>query len=155
MSMIGSFGICAKNKYDELRNLIQIGKCVEIENLIKEIYVEVESSAAKLENRKCSGEVFIALFCYLESVRKVNVRCDFGCLGEKWRDTTGDFDIIVFCEKEQILSLEGNIDFAELSQFINDFYQIDYGNTGQMACSVLFNNLKRVGKDKVLIWHLF
>lgn len=155
MSMIGDFGVCPKSKYDEVRNLIQKGKFVEIENLIKEIYSEVESSVTKLENGKCSGEVFIALFHYLKTAYEVNVRCGLDCFEEKWTDLTGDFDIIVFYEKEQILSLEDTIDFNELAQFINDFYQIDYGNAGQIACSVLFNNLKGVGADNILIWHLF
>lgn len=155
MSMIGNFGVCPKNKYDELRNLLQEDNFTKIENLIQEIYSEVESSATKLENEKCSGEVFIALFHYLETTYEVNIRCDLDYLGEKWRDTTGDFDIIAFYEKEQILSLEDTIDFDGLAQFINDFYQIDYGNSGQIACSVLFNNLKNIGDDNILIWHLF
>lgn len=155
MSMIGDFGVCPKSKYDELRNLIQKDNFEEIENQIKEMYSEVESSATKLENGKCSGEVFIALFHYLETAYEVNVRYDLDCFEEEWRRATGDFDIIVFNEKEHILSLEDVIDFNELAQFINDFYQIDYGNAGQIACSVLFNNLKNVGADNILIWHLF
>ena len=155
MSMIGNFGVCPKSKYDELRNWIQKGKWEETESLIKEIDSEVESSATTLENGKCSGEVFIALFHYLKTAYEINVWKDLDSLGEKWRDTTGDFDVIVFCEKEEILSLEGQIDFNELSQFINDFYQMDYENTGQIACSVLFTNLKNTEEDTVLIWHLF
>lgn len=155
MSMIGSFGVCPKGKYDELRNLMQEDKFMEIDHLIKEIYSEVEGSTTKLENGKCSGEVFIALFHYLETAYEVNVRCDSGCFEEKWRDATGDFDIIVFCGKEQILLLENTIDYNNLAQFINDFYQNDFGNAGQIACNVLFNNLKSVGKENVLIWRLF
>lgn len=155
MSMIGEFGVCPKDSYQELKNFIENGKCVKTETLIKKIYTEVENSAAKLENGKCSGEVFIALFHYLKTAYGVDVRRDLGCFGEKWRDATGDFDIIVFFEKDQILSLENAVDFNELAQFINDFYQMDYGDTGQIACSVLFNNLKYAGEDTVLIWHLF
>lgn len=155
MSMIGDFGVCRKQKWDEVRDLIQKGNFAEAENGIKDIYSEVERSAEKLDNGKCSGEVFIALFDFFETVFEVNVRDDPDCFGEKWRDATGDLDIIVFCEKEQILSLEDTVDVNELTQFINDFYQMDYGNAGQIACNVLFNNLKSVGEDNVLIWHLF
>lgn len=155
MSMIGDFGVCPKSKYDALKNLIQEGKFGETENLIKEIYSEVESSALKLENGKCSGEVFIALFHYLDTAYEVNVRCDLECLAEKWRDATGDYDIVVFYGKEQMLSLEDKIDLTALAQFINDFFEADYGNAGQIACNVLFNNLKSVGADNILIWRLF
>lgn len=153
MSMTGNFGVSAKSSYDELENLIKNSKFAE--DLIKEIYNEVENSAAELENGKCSGEVFIALFHYLKTVCGIDVRCNSKVLGEKWRDTTGDFDIIAFCEKEKILSLEDTMDYGELSQFINDFFQINYGNAGQIAFGVLINNLKKTGTDHILIWHLF
>ena len=56
MSMIGVFGICSKSNYNERADLINNGKSVQTEDLIKEIYSELENSAAKLENDKCSGE---------------------------------------------------------------------------------------------------
>lgn len=155
MSMIGDFGVCSKSNYDELENLIKNGRFVEAEDLIKEIYNEVENSAADLENGKCSGEVFIALFHYLKTACGIDVRCNSEGFGEKWRDTTGDFDVIAFYEKEKVLLLEDKIDYGQLSQFINDFFQIDYGNAGQIACGVLFNNLKSMGTDNILIWHLY
>lgn len=155
MAMIGNFGLCSKSNYDELGNWMKNAKFTEAEDLIKKIYNEVENSAAKLENDKCSGEVFIALFHYLKTACGVDVRCNSEYFGEKWRDTTGDFDVVAFYEKEQVLLLEDTIDYDELSQFMNDFFQIDYGNAGQIACSVLFNNLKNTGTDSVLIWHLF
>ena len=76
-------------------------------------------------------------------------------VGEKWRDVTGDFDIIVFQEKERILALEDTIDCDVLLQFINDFFQIDYGNAGQIAWNVLLNNLKSTEAEDILILHLF
>lgn len=155
MSMTGNFGVCAKSTYDELENLIKNGKFTEAEDLIKEIYNEVEISTAELENGKCSGEVFIALFHYFKTACGIDVRCNPKVLGEKWRDTTGDFDVIAFYEKEKILSSEDTMDYGELSKFINDFFQIDYGNAGQIAFGVLINNLKNTGTDHVLIWHLF
>lgn len=155
MSMIGIFGTCSKSNYDELAGLIKSGKSTQTEDLIKTIYGEVKNSAAKLENDKCSGEVFIALFHYLKTACGVDVRCDIEEIGEKWRETTGDFDIIVFHEKEQILALEDTIDYDALLQFINEFFQIDYGNAGQIAWEVLLNNLKSTGRENILIWHLF
>lgn len=74
MSMIGVFGICSKSNYSELADLINNRKSIQTEDLIKEIYSEVENSAAKLENDKCSGEVFIALFHYLKTACGVDVR---------------------------------------------------------------------------------
>ena len=155
MSMIGVFGICSKSNYSELADLINNRKSIQTEDLIKEIYSEVENSAAKLENDKCSGEVFIALFHYLKTACGVDVRCGMEGFGEEWRNVTGDFDIIVFHEKEKVLALEDTIDYDGLLQFINDFFQIDYGNAGQIAWDVLLNNLKSIGTENILIWHLF
>ncbi|WP_300784454.1 hypothetical protein [uncultured Acetatifactor sp.] len=154
MSMIGVFGICSKSNYSELADLINNGKSAQTEAMIKEIYNEVENSVAKLENDKCSGEVFLALFDYLETVCGVDVRCGMEGFGEEWRNATGDFDIIVFREKEGVLALEDRMDYDGLSRFINDFFQMDYGNTGQIAWEVLLNNLKSTGAENVLIWHL-
>ena len=122
MSMIGVFGICSKSNYNERADLINNGKSVQTEDLIKEIYSELENSAAKLENDKCSGEVYIALFHYLKTVCGVDVRCGMEGFGEEWRNVTGDFDIIVFHEKERVLALEDTIDYDGLLQFINDFF---------------------------------
>jgi hypothetical protein len=153
--MIGVFGICSKSNYNERADLINNGKSVQTEDLIKEIYSELENSAAKLENDKCSGEVYIALFHYLKTVCGVDVRCGMEGFGEEWRNVTGDFDIIVFHEKERVLALEDTIDYDGLLQFINDFFQIDYGNAGQIAWDTLLNNLKSTGAENILIWHLF
>ena len=135
--------------------MINNGKSVQTEDLIKEIYSELENSAAKLENDKCSGEVYIALFHYLKTVCGVDIRCGMEGFGEEWRNVTGDFDIIVFHEKERVLALEDTIDYDGLLQFINDFFQIDYGNAGQIAWDTLLNNLKSTGAENILIWHLF
>ena len=155
MSMIGVFGICSKSNYNERADLINNGKSVQTEDLIKEIYSELENSAAKLENDKCSGEVYIALFHYLKTVCGVDIRCGMEGFGEEWRNVTGDFDIIVFHEKERVLAMEDTIDDDGLLQFINDFFQIDYGNAGQIAWDTLLNNLKSTGAENILIWHLF
>lgn len=154
MSMIGVFGICSKSNYDELTDLIKNGESAKTEDLIKELYSEVENSAAKLENGKCSGEVFIALFHYLKTACDVDVRYGTEEVREKWRDITGDFDIIVFHKKEQVLALKDTMDGDELLQFINDFFQTDYGNAGQIAWETLLDNLKRTGTESILIWHL-
>ena len=157
MSMIGDFGLCSQNNYDNMVKLINSAQFAEAENLIKEIHSEVEKSAKKLENDKCSGEVFIALFQYFKEIQGVDVRENIPSegIGESWRETTGDFDIVAFYEKSQLLSLENTLDYHEISQFVTDFFETDYKNTGQIACEILFNNLKKAGTDDVLIWHLY
>lgn len=155
MSIIGTFGICSKSNYNELTDLIKSGESTKTEELIKEIYSEVKNSAVKLENDKCSGEVFSALFHYLQTAYGVDVRSGIEGIGEKWRDVTGDFDVIVFHEKERILALEDTFDYDGLFQFVNDFFQIDYGNAGQIAWDVLLNNLKSTEAENILIFHLF
>ena len=155
MSVLGIFGTCSQSNYNELVELIKSGESAKTEELIKKIYGEVEISAVKLENDKCSGEVFSALCYYLDTVYGVDVRCGMESVGEKWRDITGDFDVIVFREKERILALEDTIDYDMLLEFMNDFFQIDYGNAGQIAWNVLLNNLKNTGTDNMLILHVF
>ena len=139
MSMIGVFGICSKSNYNERADLINNGKSVQTEDLIKEIYSELENSAAKLENDKCSGEVYIALFHYLKTVCGVDIRCGMEGFGEEWRNVTGDFDIIVFHEKERVLALEDTIDYDGLLQFINDFSRLIMGMLDRLLgipCSI-------------------
>lgn len=155
MSVIGIFGTCSQSNYNKMADLIKGGEFTKTEELVKEIYSEVETSAAKLENDRCSGEVFIALFHYLKTVYGVDVRCGIESVGQKWRDITGDFDIIAFCDKERILALEDSMDYDGLMQFINDLFQVDYGNAGQIAWNVLLDNLKSTGADNILIFHLF
>lgn len=156
MSMIGSFGICAKNNYRMLEELIKNENLVEAETLIKEIYHELKDSEGRLEN-PCSGEVFIALFDYFKTVLGVDVRSTIAPKGieENWREITGDFDIIVLYHKEQLLSLEDVTDYSKISQYINDFFQSDYGKIGQIAYTALLNNLRKVDEEHILIWHLY
>ena len=76
-------------------------------------------------------------------------------MAEKWREITDDFDIIVLCNKEQLLSLEDIIDYNKISQYINDFFQSDYGKIGQTAYTALLNNLRKIDDAHILIWHLY
>lgn len=82
MSMLGTFGICPKGRYDALADLVQSGNPGEAESLIREIYNELENSAEKLENGGCSGEIFIALFHYFKAMLGMNVRSGAERLGE-------------------------------------------------------------------------
>ncbi len=155
MSIIGSFGICPKNNYRMLVELIKNNNLTEAEVLIKKIYHELKDSEEKLEN-PCSGEVFIALFDYFKTALGVDVRDNITTdMAEKWREITDDFDIIVLCNKEQLLSLEDIIDYNKISQYINDFFQSDYGKIGQTAYTALLNNLRKIDDAHILIWHLY
>lgn len=155
MSIIGSFGICPKNNYRMLVELIKNNNLTEAEVLIKKIYHELKDSEEKLEN-PCSGEVFIALFDYFKTALGVDVRDNITTdTAEKWREITDDFDIIVLCNKEQLLSLEDIIDYNKISQYINDFFQSDYGKIGQTAYTALLNNLRKIDDAHILIWHLY
>ena len=155
MSMIGTFGICPKGRYDALADLVQNGDSGEAENLIREIYSELENSAERLENDRCSGEIFLALFHYFETMLGVNVRSGTERLGELWREATGDFDVVVFREKDALLSVADAVDHDALSHFSSDFFQMDCGDAPQTACDGLLDNLRGLGADEVLIWHLY
>ncbi len=157
MSMIGNFGICPKSNYNHLVNLLEKNPSPETDAFIEEIYSILQESEGNLENDKCSGEVFLALFDYLKTAHGIDVHNNIVAesFGEKWRAATEDYDIVVFNEKDPILSLENAINYNELAEYINDFYQTDYNNAGQTACSVLFRNLKSAKEDEVLIWHLY
>ena len=155
MSIIGSFGKKKKNNYRMLVELIKNNNLTEAEVLIKKIYHELKDSEEKLEN-PCSGEVFIALFDYFKTALGVDVRDNITTdMAEKWREITDDFDIIVLCNKEQLLSLEDIIDYNKISQYINDFFQSDYGKIGQTAYTALLNNLRKIDDAHILIWHLY
>ena len=154
MSMIGTFGICPKDKYDALMRLIQHDGPDKAENLIKEIYRELEEPAEKLKHGQCSGEIFSALFHYVELTLGIDVRSGLERFGEIWRETTGDFDVVVFYGAEPLLPLADAVDFDGLSQFVNDFFQADCGEAPQAACGALLNNLKSLSADEILIWHL-
>ena len=61
MSVLGIFGTCSQSNYNELVELIKSGESAKTEELIKKIYGEVENSAVKLENDKCSGEYVLCV----------------------------------------------------------------------------------------------
>ena len=138
-----------------LARLVQNGTPAEAEDLIKDICHELENSAEKLENGVCSGEIYLALFQYFETELGVDVRNGTERFGEIWREATGDFDVIVFHEAAPLLSLADTVDYDGLSQFAGDFFQIDCGDAAQAACDALLNNLRSLGADEILIWHLF
>lgn len=153
--MIGMFGVCPQSHYNKLTDMLENKNFAGTEKLMQEIYSEVEASAEKLANDQCSGEVFTALFCYLKTTYGIDLRRGREAFREKWTAVTGDWDAVVFHEKERLSALEDMMDFGELQQFINDFYQADYGDSGQTAWNVLLGNLKRTGPEQVLIWHMF
>ena len=130
MSMVGSFGFAKKSSYDILQTSITTECFDTAKNTIEMICSEMQDSSLEMELTTCSGEVFIALFHYFKINHGVDVRNqeDFDKLGEIWRETTGDFDIIPFTEKEreQLLSLSGTINFDKVMQFVDDFFQADY-----------------------------
>jgi len=156
--MIGSFGLCKKSSYDILQTSITIDDFDTEKSSIEMICSELEASSSEKEFATCSGEVFIALFHYFETNFGISVRKkeNFNKLGEIWREATGDFDMIPFTEKEQaqFLSLSGTINFDEVVQFVNDFFQADFGEAGKAACNNFFKNLKRQQPGQVLIWRL-
>lgn len=156
MSIIGSFGICPKDKYKMLVNLVKNNKLDETEDLIMEIHNELENSYEKLENNLCSGEIFIALFDYFKTAFGVDILSNTApAIREKWREITGDYDIIILSNKEQLLLLEDVAGYDKISQYINDFFQGGYEEMGQNVCTVLFNNLKKADKEDILIFHLY
>lgn len=154
MSMIGIFGTCARSSFEELAVLIQNGAPGEADSLISRMLDEMESPAGAMEAAGCSGEVFLALFRYLQTVCGVDVRSGMEAVGEAWRGATGDFDVVVFREGEQVLALEKAMDFQGLSRFICEFFQADYGTAGQTAWDALVRSLKGTGADRLLVWRL-
>lgn len=158
MSMIGNFGICTENNYNCLVAAIRNDQLDAADDWIGKICDALENSAAILENDQCSGEVFLAVFQYFKSEYTIDVHgnSDMRKLNERWREFTGDYDFVVFTQKEkaQFLSLSDEIDYDHVKQYVDDFYQNDYENAGQIACKVLFENLRRLKPDSVLLWHL-
>lgn len=158
MSIIGSFGLCPQTQYTALMELIQNGQFAEADAVVKEIYGELLHSASALESGRCSGETFLPLFEYLKTAHGIDLRGGEAQkqLGEVWRTSTGDFDLLVFSEEEkaQLLPLARKINADELNQFVSDFFAQDYGDAGQIACQALLDNLGKLPPDSVLLWHL-
>ena len=115
MSMIGMFGVCPQSHYNKLANLLKSKDSGETEKLMQKIYIEVEASAEKLANDQCSGEVFTALFYYLKTAYGIDLQRGKEAFREKWTAVSGDWDAVVFHEKEQLLSLEDSMDFGGAS----------------------------------------
>lgn len=147
MSMIGFFRTCARGSFEELADLIKSGATAEADNLISKMLDEMELSVGAPETAGCSGEVFTALFRYLQTVCGVDIRRGTEAVGDAWRSATGDFDVVVFHEKEQVLALEEAMDFEGLSRFLCEFFQADYGTAGQTAWDALVRGLKGTGAD--------
>lgn len=159
MSMIGDFGMCARNSYDSLVDAVRNDQQDTAAELIEKICGEMDASMASMENHQCSGEVFLALFQYFKEEFGIDVHGDEEQkkLNEKWRENTGDYDMILFTEKEktQFLALSDRIDHDQVMLFVNDFFQDDYGNAGQVSCNVFLENLRKLNADSVLLWHLY
>ena len=156
MSMIGIFGLCQKSKYEALVKLVKNKQFKETESLVNEMNMELRESSEKMDNGKCSGEVFLALFEFFKEEYGIDVRgeAEFKETAEQWRDITGDFDMIAFQEKETFLNMEDGISYDKISQFVSDFFEADYGNMGETACKMLFDNLRKLESGEVLIWQL-
>lgn len=158
MSMIGMFGLCSKKSYDSFVNSIRDNELDEIEDLINKIDSEFESTVLELQNDKCPGEVFMALFDYFKIEMGIDVRKNMGVkkLNENWCTRTGDYDMIAFFEKEKtkLSSLAGRIDYDAVSQFVNDFFQYDYGDAGEIAFKVFHDNLGKLETNTVLIFRI-
>ena len=127
MSMLGIFGVCAKERYQKLKELISSDRQAEAEALIHEIQNELEDTQER-----------------------------FGAEGfaETWRAVTGDFDVIALCCQDQLLALEDTLDYSEISQYVTDFFQCDYAEAGENACKGLFSSLRKADDKTILIWRL-
>ena len=158
MSIIGNFGLCSEARFRHLVDLIKNHSSNEAEALVQKIYHEFENSASKLEESKCSGEVFTAVFDYFKSERGIEIWKDKDLIKVSafWRENIGGYDMLAFTEKEkiQLLSLESTIDYHAVAQYVNDFFAYDYEEAGQIACKTFFENLKRTGEGNVLIWYI-
>lgn len=155
MSMIGNFGLCSKGVYNQLAEQIQKGQLTEAGLLIQKMQEELMRTEQELNNNIRSGEVFLALYDYLQTAFGVDVRQAGGFLGEEWRSSTGDWDMVVFANPEEILLLESRMDYPAISRAVSAFFEADYGNAGELACAALLDNLKKTDNERLLIWRLF
>lgn len=158
MSMIGNFGKCTENDYNRLVAAIRKNQSDAADDLIEKLYNELENAVEALESDQCSGEVFLAVFQYFQTEFDIELYGDEEqkALYERWREITEDCDVRIFTKKEkaQLLSLADRIDSNEITAYVNDFFQNDYGDAGQIACAVLLENLRKLEADNVLLWHL-
>jgi len=138
-------------------NLLRDEQFSEAELMMREIQRDFDLSTEEMEDSECSGEVFLALFDYFDSAFDIDIRKvpEAEKISLHWREMTGDHDMVAFLDRASLLSLEERIDLAQLTQYVNDFFEIDYGNAAQAAYTAFFHNLKKVKAGDILLWRLY
>ena len=120
MSIIGNFGLCSQKDYHCLVDFIKNNQLEEAENLMQKIAEGFEESSELLNDSRCSGEVYIAVFDYLKEREGIDVRKneDVKKVSELWRKVIGGYEMIAFAEeeKEQLLSRENTINYPDVIQ---------------------------------------
>ena len=156
MSIIGNFGLCSQKDYHCLVDFIKNNQLEEAENLMQKIAEGFEESSELLNDSRCSGEVYIAVFDYLKEREGIDIRKneDVKKVSELWRKVIGGYEMIAFAEeeKEQLLSRKNTINYPDVIQYVNDFFAYDYEDFGQAACEDLLGNLGKTEEGNILIW---
>ena len=153
MSIIGDFGLIEKSSFDLLLNKIEIN-VDETVSCINAILKEAKESAGLMVDNECPGEVYSAMFEYFEQKKGISIRGQNN-YGEIWREVTEDFDVIIMTEE---LKKQLNIkqeDYSSFGEFLNDFYQMDFGEMAEIALKSFESNLDKLSNENALVFRLY
>lgn len=153
MSVIGEFGLIEKRSFDLLLNAIE-HNVDEVGDCINAIIKEAESSRDLMVNDECSGEVYLAMFEYIEQKRGIDIRGQTN-YGERWREVTEDYDVIIMTEEIKKQLNIGSVDDSAFSDFLNDFYQMDFEEIARIALKSFASNLEILSSESALVFRLY
>ena len=121
MSIIGNFGLCSQKDYHCLVDFIKNNQLEEAENLMQKIAEGFEELSELLNDSRCSGEVYIAVFDYLKEREGIDVRKneDVKKVSELWRKVIGGYEMISFVEEEK-------------KRLLKELYDIEWKTTDEM-----------------------
>ena len=95
-----------------------------------------------------------AIFEYFEQKKGIDIRGQSN-YGEIWREITEDFDVIIMTEE---LKKQLNIkqeDYSSFGEFLNDFYQMDFGEMAEIALKSFESNLDKLSNENALVFRLY
>ena len=156
MSLIGTFGLCPEEAWEELVCLAAAGQMDRARASIEKICGTLRPALVR-EEETCSGEVFPALFAYCKTALGEELWEKSRNIQALWRENTGDYAVAVFpaAERERLLTLTERVRAAELEVFVSDFFQMDCGGAGQAALETFRRGLRAQTPETVLIFRIY
>lgn len=156
MSQIATFKLVLTGKLDAIKSLIE-----EDPEKAQELCEEIDNDDdLDLSNSNCSGDVFSAIYDYLEAEHALDFmeNSEYLELLEFWQETTGPLDVLIFTQDVagDILAVIEDTDIEEdgFTEYMDADWEInaDHAMAGLKA---LRKNLQRVDTKHALLYFLY